>query len=286
MKTEIQQKNPEEIYGLIGNPVNHSLSPLMHNSAFEEIGKNAVYLAFKVKEKNLENAIQGIKGLEINGMNVTIPHKEKVIKFLDEIDGTAESIGAVNTILEKNGKLRGYNTDCLGALNAIKKRMEVEGKNVVILGAGGASKAICFGLKEKANLFIVNRTFKKALKLGKEVDAEVFPFAQLERVFLENKIDLLINTTPVGMYPQTGQSLVQKRLLKDMVVMDAIYNPLKTKLLRDAQANGCTIIRGIEMFVEQGVKSFELWTGETAPRKKMKEVVEEELEELGKNEGS
>jgi shikimate dehydrogenase len=257
------------LYGVIGDPISHSLSPAMHNSAFSHIGYNGAYLAFNVKD--VAAAVSGVRGLDIKGLSVTIPHKIKVMDYLDEIDDDALKIGAVNTIVNKGGHLYGYNSDCLGAVNALREKTEIKGKNVVVVGAGGAARAIGFGiLSEGANLTIVNILEDEGTLLAKDLGVEYYHLSDF------NKVDyqVLINATPVGMTPDTGSMPVKKEELKEgAVVMDIIYNPLKTRLLSEAENSGCDIIDGVSMFVYQGVSQFESWTGEKAPVDIMRSTV-------------
>lgn len=264
------------ICGIIGSPVEHSVSPAMHNAAFSSLGLDYIYLPFKVKKEQLAKAIDGVRALNIRGLNVTIPHKVAVIPFLDELEPLAERIGAINTIVNDNGILKGYNTDASGFMKALFERgVESGGKNVVILGAGGASRAISFTLAEKsAELVILNRQLEMdwavelainiSQFLGKEVKALELNEQNLSAV-LEDA-DILVNATSVGMSPNVNQTLVVKRLLKpEMVVFDIIYNPIKTRLLTEAQEAGAETINGLDMLVWQGALSFEMWTKFKAP---------------------
>ena len=262
------------LFGLVGNPVAHSLSPIMHNQAFAAIGYNGVYLAFKVTDPGL--AINGIKALNVKGVSVTLPHKVAVMEYLDEVDETAARIGAVNTIVNNDGKLTGYNTDCQGAINALQTRTSVEGKSVAIIGAGGAARAIGFGLKSAAGrLTILNRTRTAGEHLAAELQADFLPLNNWQ----PDRHEILINTTPVGMHPNTRATPIAKKdLSKEMVVMDIVYNPLKTRFLKEASARGCQTINGVDMFVFQGAYQFELWTGRKAPVDVMRQAVLEALE--------
>jgi shikimate dehydrogenase len=235
-----------ELYGVIGNPVHHSLSPMIHNGAFRRLGWNAVYLAFEVK--NVEEALRGIRGLGVRGVSVTIPFKTEVLPFLDKIEGLAKKVGAVNTIVNRRGRLIGYNTDCEGALEALEEKMDLRGKRVVLLGAGGAARAIGFGLKERGvPLIVVNRSKERGRALSKEGGVEA---------------DIMINATSLGMYPRDGETPLPKELLKKgMMVMDIVYEPLQTRLLREAKKKGCITVDGLEMLIRQGVAQFEIWTG-------------------------
>jgi len=250
-----------ELYGVIGNPVHHSLSPVIHNRAFKQIGWNAVYLAFEVKD--LEEALRGIRGLEVRGMSVTIPFKTAVVPLLDKVEGLARKIGAVNTIVNRAGRLIGYNTDCDGALEALEEKMSLRGKKIVLVGAGGAARAIGFGLKEKhCPLVVVNRS-KKGERLSKELGCQCLPLSSLARMKTgELEADVIINATPLGMYPRDGETPVPKGLLKkSMTVMDIVYQPLRTRLLREAKQKGCITVDGLEMLLRQAAAQFEIWTG-------------------------
>lgn len=262
-----------ELYGVVGNPVRHSLGPLMHNAAFSQKGINAVYLAFE--SDDIEGAVKGMRSLGIKGMSVTIPYKSSVMPFLDEIDPLAREIGAVNTIVNNNGKLTGYNTDATGALRALSDVIQVNGKRCVILGAGGAARAIGYILKKNnANLMIANRSAERGKALSSSLNAT---FIKLEEV-KDVEIDILINTTSVGMSPNIEFSPVSEDVLKPgMIVMDIIYNPKTTRLLHLAADRGCRVVEGIGMFIYQGADQFRLWTGKDAPVDVMKKVVEEYL---------
>ncbi len=270
------------VCGLIGDPVEHTMSPVMHNAAFEKLGIDYRYLPFRVRQEELGKAIAGMRALNIKGLNVTIPHKVAVIPFLDELDPLAERIGAVNTIVNNNGVLKGYNTDAGGFIKALLEGgVEPVGKNVVILGAGGASRAISFSLAEKgAHLVILNRqleldwaiglaqrisqVFKKDVK-ALELNAENLSMA------LE-KADILVNATSVGMSPGIDDTPVPSGLLKPgLVVFDIVYNPIKTRLRREAEEAGARTIGGLDMLAWQGALAFELWTGRPAPFGLMKE---------------
>jgi shikimate dehydrogenase len=259
--------------GLIGNPVAHSLSPVMHNQAFAAIGYNAVYLAFRVIDLN--SAIKGIKALNFKGVSVTLPHKVAVIQYLDEVDEAAAAIGAVNTIVNNNGKLIGYNTDCQGALQALRTKTAIQDKSVALIGAGGAARAIGFGLLAAGGrVTILNRSRTTGERLAGDLKAEFLPLNDWQ----PNRYEILINTTPIGMHPETDATPIRKEdLSKDMVVMDIVYNPLKTRLLKEAEAKKCQTINGIAMFVFQGAHQFELWTGEKAPVDVMQNSVLEAL---------
>ncbi len=276
--------NPESVlssgqglqnYVLLGNPVAQSLSPAMHNAALKEMGIDGRYNAFCVAD--LEDAIHGIKGMDISGASVTIPYKVSVMEYLDEIHEDAQKIGAVNTIVNNNGRLTGYNTDWFGLMLAIRQLMSVKGQTFVILGAGGTARAAVYGIIKEGGLpIIVNRTIKKGKVLADEFNCPCYSLADLGKI----KADCLINTTPVGMYPHTDQTPVEAKMLTGYkYVIDVIYNPLKTRLLCDAEGQGCRIISGLDMFVHQGAEQLKLWTGIEPSRALMKKVV---IERLGK----
>jgi len=250
-----------ELYGIIGNPVRHSLSPAIHNRAFKQLDWNAVYLAFEVRD--LEEAMKGIRGLGMRGVSVTIPFKTEVVPLLDKVEGLARKIGAVNTIVNRRGKLIGYNTDCDGALEALEETMSLRGKKIVLIGAGGAARAIGFGLKERdCYLIVVNRS-KKGERLSKELKCEYLPLSSFVRTKAgELEVDVIINATSLGMFPRDGETPVPKGLLKKgMTVMDIVYQPLRTRFLQEAKQRGCVTLNGLEMLVRQAAAQFEIWTG-------------------------
>jgi len=262
------------LYGLIGDPVSHSLSPVMHNKAFKQIGYNGAYMAFHIKDLGPET-IYGIKALGVKGLSVTIPHKVTIMDLIDEIDETAKKIGAVNTIVNDNGKLSGYNTDCIGAVKALQEKTQIAGKEVVMIGAGGAARAVGYGILSKGGkLKIVNILKDEGENLAKDLDVPYYPISDFKKLDYQ----ILVNTTPVGMTPDTDAMPVQsKDLKKGAVVMDIIYNPLKTKLLKEAEKIGCATVDGVSMFVFQGVAQFELWTQQKAPVDLMRHTVLESL---------
>ncbi|MDD3814499.1 MAG: shikimate dehydrogenase [Desulfocapsaceae bacterium] len=274
------------LYGIIGNPVSHSLSPAMHNCAFAELGENSVYVPFPVLD--LEAGITGLKALGVKGVSVTIPHKEAVIPLLDEIEEVARQIGAVNTLVLKDvdGKkhLCGSNTDWLGANRALSEKMNLRGAHVVLLGAGGSARAIGFGLlREGAQLVLCSRTESRGRALASDLGCLWHPLDDAGS--LEG--DVLVNATSVGMQPEIQVSPVSKVILpRFQVVMDIVYAPLTTKLLREAKAVGCQVINGLEMLLYQGVAQFELWTGKTAPvelmRQKLYQATGNTLTKAGK----
>ena len=271
---------------LIGDPVEHSLSPAIHNAAFQHVGLNYVYLAFKVQD--VEGAIRGIRALtSIRGISVTIPHKVAVLPYLDSVAPTAQNIGAVNTIVAGDGILTGYNTDASGALQALRAAGGLpDGGRFLLLGSGGAARAIAFGLCMEAKIssltiLAVIDEERQALardlrdKTGAAINERPLSEDTLKRHIPENQV--LIHCTPVGMSPRTSESCVPKHLLNhSLIVMDIVYNPFETRLLVEARQAGCRIIRGMEMFLHQAIGQFELWTKHPAPVEVMRRVLEDE----------
>ena len=274
-----------QLCGLLGNPVEHSLSPAIHNAAFQELGLNFAYLAFPVEDSSLEKAMQGIRALgHIRGFSVTIPHKVAIMPLLDSVETTAKHIGSVNTIIKDRGLLVGSNTDASGALQALRHGgVELANQRVVLLGSGGAARAIAFGLCVEGNienLTLLGIDDKERTALATDLRTKTgisVTDDQLNDTTLATAIaeaPLLIHCTPIGMHPKVEHSCVPKSLLHPgLTVMDIVYNPLNTQLLKDAQAAGCRTIQGIEMFLHQAVGQFELWTGQTAPVDTMRQIL-------------
>ncbi len=257
------------LYAVIGNPVGHSLSPLMHNAAFLKSRLNAIYVAFRVTD--IHSAISGLRSLGFAGVSVTIPHKTAVLDLLDAVDPEAAAIGAVNTIVKRKRKLVGFNTDGAGAVRALSAKITLSEKRTVVIGAGGAARAIGYAVTAAGGcVTIVNRSQKNGEALAKDLGAD-FRFLS---DFNGTSCDVLINTTPVGMLPRTDAIPVDEAFLHpDMVVMDIVYNPLETRLLRAAARIGCTTVSGLDMFVYQGAAQFELWTKIPAPVERMRSAV-------------
>ncbi len=286
-----------DIYGLLGDPVSHSMGPHIHNASFDAVGINAVYVPFKVEA--VSSFLEMSKKLDIKGLSVTIPHKETSVNFLDNIDVIAKNIGAVNTIVNRNGKLTGHNTDCPAAINSLSltiinavisgalKMAKIEpsptggslptlkDRKVVILGAGGAARAIAFGIKDKgASITIVNRVHQRAENLAAEAGCQSLKMHKIHKC----EIDVLINTTSVGMHPEIDESPVPSYILKKgMVVFDIVYNPPETKLLKEARERGCIVLNGVKMFVKQAAMQFELFTGQRAPVKLMEDIIRKRI---------
>jgi shikimate dehydrogenase len=280
------------ICGIIGDPIGHTMSPAMHNAAFKSLGLNYVYVPFKVKSMELRKAIEGIRGLNLRGVNVTIPHKVAVIQLLDKLDPLAERIGAVNTIVNDEGILTGYNTDATGFLQTLRDlNVEPAEKKVLLLGAGGAARAIGHILtREKTRVTILNR--KQELSWAEDLAARLSRNYKTEVKALEltaenlkkavNNAEILVNATSLGMSPEIDATPVPAELLRaDLTVFDVVYNPLQTRLLREAKAAGAKTIDGLEMLVRQGAVSFEIWTAVKPPADVMREAA---LSLLQKNE--
>ena len=269
------------VCGVIGDPIEHSLSPIMHNAAFNSLNLDYAFLAFKVKPAEVGNAIAGMRALGIHGLNVTMPHKKAVINYLDEVDETTKFVGAVNTIHNKNGKLLGFNTDGVGALKALKENgVDLHGKRVLLLGSGGAARAIAYALVQEADeLVVLNRTAEPATVLAdllkRTFNKKVVADSLLPSTIKDNvqDADILVNATSVGMNPNTNQSLIAPEWLKsDLAVMDIVYNPIETRLAKDAKAAGAKVVSGVEMLIYQGAASFEIWTGCSAPVEVMRKA--------------
>jgi shikimate dehydrogenase len=263
-----------KVLGVFGRPIGHSVSPAMHNAALNELGLDYVYVAFDVDPAWLERAVQAVRALGMAGVNVTIPHKEEVIRFLDEVSPEARLVGSVNTISNVNGRLRGDSTDGAGFLQAFEEiGAEVREKRAVLLGAGGSARAVLYALLAKgASVTIVNRTMERGEKLAAEFD-DVSPgnarAVMLSPDSLKKAVqdaDLLVNCTSVGMWPRVEESPCPEEFLHSgLLVYDLVYNPLRTKLIRDAEKAGAATISGLKMLVFQGAVSFKIWTGYDPP---------------------
>ncbi len=258
-----------ELYGIIGRPVTHSLSPAMHNAAFKELGINGVYLAFETDDT--KTACDAMRCLGIKGYSVTIPNKEGVIEHIDEPDETVLKIGACNTIRNLEGRLQGTNTDWLGAVKALERKLDLRGKKAVVLGAGGSARAVVYGLIQRgAEVVVCNRTLEKAKRLSEEFGCQAFPLEKAEEI----RAHIVINTTSVGMGKLRNESPLSKKAVENYdIVMDIVYSPLETKLLAHASALGKEVINGLEMLLLQATAQFEYWTGKPAPEKAMKRAL-------------
>jgi shikimate dehydrogenase len=277
------------VCAVIGDPIEHSLSPAIQNAAFGALGLDFVYAAFRVKPSEVANALSGMRALGIVGFNVTMPHKEAVIAHLDQIDETAKFLNSVNTIHNNDGKLLGYSTDGTGALMALKENgADPKGKRVLMLGSGAAARAIAFTLvQETDELVVLNRTVSEAKELAQTLKQKFNKKVVADSLspdIIKEKIcdsDILLNTTSVGMKPNLSQGLIDPSTLKaDLTVMDIVYNPVETKLAVDAKAAGAKVISGVEMLIYQGAASFEIWTGKQAPVQVMRKAALEQLSRM------
>jgi len=255
-----------KVYGVVGNPVSKSLGYLVHNRAFHEKDSPDIYVSFLVD--NVEKFFNGFKDL-FSGLSVTMPAKEQIMPLLSRVDETAKKIGAVNTVVREGDQWVGYNTDCSGAIKALETCTSLQGKNVLILGCGGTAKAIGYGVKEKGGRLTI--TYHGDKERGESLAKELACELVHAREAGTRPIDILINCSPVGMSPNVDETPFLARDLKQgMVVFDSVYNPMETKLLREAKTAGCTVIPGIELFINQAARQFELWTGQTAPTEIMR----------------
>ena len=284
--------NNKQLTGLIGYPVKHSKSPLMHNTAFKELGLDYTYELFKVKEDEVAEAFKDLKDLNVAGFNCTMPDKIKAFELADEVSREAKLIGAANTIVNKGGKFIAFNTDGIGFVNALKENgYDVKNQTITILGSGGAASAIIVQCAlEKAKeinvLSIKDKFWDKAKELVDNIIEETSVKINLIEMTDEtidgcvNKSSLLCNATPVGMAPNKDTCLIKDATLlrSDLVVVDIIYNPLETKLYKMAKSNGCKVLNGIEMLIHQGATSFELWTKKDFPIEIVRDVVYKSLE--------
>lgn len=281
------------MYGLFGDPVGHSKSPLMQNAAFRAAGLNAAYAAFRVAPADLAAAVAGIRSLGFGGVNVTIPHKVAVMAHLDEIEEDARLIGAVNTVANRDGRLVGTNTDGIGYVRSLREEtgFTPRGRRVLVLGAGGAARGVVFALaREKPDLLVIaNRTEEKAVELAAAAERALggetaFRATGLgEAASLGERFDLIINTTSIGMHPHVdglpvGEESLARLMGETAIVSDLIYNPRETRLLALAKRRGATVHGGLGMFIHQGACAFEFWTGVPAPLQAMRETVKRDLE--------
>jgi shikimate dehydrogenase len=279
-----------KIIGVIGHPIKHSFSPLMHNIAFEISGLNFIYLPFDVPSNSLKDAMKGMVALGMKGFNVTLPLKEKILPLLKDVSEEANIIGAVNTVVNDDGILRGYNTDVAGVVESLTPfKDEIAGAKISVIGTGGAARSVIYALIRTfkvGQINIINRTEQTAESLKEyfsvkmihnDFKAHALVPPDLVETFRNSK--LIINTTPMGMFPEIDDSAttIKDSFMKGQIVFDVVYNPVKTKLLRLAESQGATIITGLKMFVEQGAKAFELWTGEQMEKEKVYRAIESYL---------
>ncbi len=281
----MQINGQTSVVGIIGDPVKHSCSPQMHNAAFNHLNLNMVYIPFHVRPESLGETINGMKALGLVGLNVTVPHKIEVMKYLDEISPAASVIGAVNTIHVKDNRLIGDNTDGFGFVRALieDEGITIAGKSVVILGSGGSTRAIGYALLKNGvnRLVFCNRTASKAEELAKELlekmaktqDVFVAGMGLINSMTEITQADILINTTSVGMKPADPLLIDPSWIRKGQVVCDIIYSPPQTLLLQEAEKRGARVVNGLGMLVHQGALSFEIWTGRSAPVEIMRKAI-------------
>ena len=273
-------KGTTKITGVFGYPVSHSLSPVFQNAAFEYLGLDYVYIPFEIKPEDLKKGVESIKIFNWVGINVTIPHKKEILKYIDEIDETSEILEVVNTIHNIGGKLKGYTTDGDGFIMSLREdgKFNPEGKNIFIIGAGGSSYAICGALiKKKVNhIFITNRTYENSMKLKEHLyyklnfkNVEIIEFEKRNEKGIWEKVDLLVNTTSIGMKENDPLLIKRENIEKVKFVYDIVYNR-KTELLKEAENLKIPYLDGLSMLVYQGAISFEIWTGKKAPVEIMK----------------
>ena len=270
----IDQLDPAtRIFGVAGNPIAHSLSPLMHNRAFRREIVNAVMLP--LKPRSLDDLLTVIRDLPLAGVAVTMPFKEEVLPHLANMDPLTAKIGACNTLRTgADGKLYGFNTDVAGVIRPLEKRLRLKGARIAVLGAGGAARAAVFGLvAQGAEVFVVNRTHEKAVALARQAKAKSLK----HEVFAKQRFDVLINSTPCGMKGVKQTLPIAENELNASLVFDMVYNPIEPPLLKLAHSRGLAVVSGLEMFVQQGARQFEIWTGKPAPENEMLRVVEHEL---------
>jgi 3-dehydroquinate dehydratase / shikimate dehydrogenase len=269
------------VYGVIGDPVGHSLSPVMQNAGFQARRINAIYLPFLVRD--LKDFIAAVQPLAIRGFSVTVPHKERIVRFLDDCDPLAEKIGAVNTVVvRRDGKLHGYNTDYVGVLRTLESRIPLRNSRILVLGSGGAARAVAFALAQAgASVLVCARRPGKAKALARAVGGQA-----IERKHLPSlSFDAIVNSTPVGMHPNVSQAPLDAKELNCSLVFDTIYRPRETKLLQLAARHGIQTVSGIDMFLAQGTAQWELWTGKRAPHQAMRRAVVRALDREEKMSG-
>ena len=277
-----------ELIGLIGHPIKHSYSPFIQNFALEQMNLDYVYLPFDVPSENLKAAVNGVLALGLKGLNVTLPHKEKIIKFLDEVSEEASIIGAINTIVNDHGKLMGYNTDAFGILETLLPFKEkISGAKATVIGAGGSARAVIYTLLryfKPEEINIINRTQQKADTLANDFSLKMrydlfhtFELFPPDNVGTLRDSKLIVNATTIGMYPEIEDTItdIDDSFNEDQIVFDLIYNPTKTKFLKTAEMQGAKVVGGLKMLIAQAAKSFKLWTGLDMPV----EVIADSLQE-------
>jgi shikimate dehydrogenase len=266
-------------YCIIGDPIEHSLSPAMHNAAFNFLKLESSYIAYRVTYSELAASICSLKEVRLAGFNVTIPHKTRIVKYIDVLDRVATQAGAVNTVKNVDGELHGYNTDVGGFLRPLVKRgINLNGLNILLLGAGGAARAVVVALSSKAEnlkISIINRNrdrAKELAKIGNTLGAKCESFSLDDVLLLSNRADMIVNTLPLGMHDE--KSIIgAENIPTDSIVYDIVYKPVLTDFLKNAKQAGATVVYGYEMLLEQGAESFQIWTGIPAPLEVMKKAL-------------
>lgn len=277
-------KGSTKLMMLIGNPVEHSKSPYMHNLSFQYLGLDYVYMAFDIKKGDLEKAVEAVKVLNVRGFNITMPYKEEIIQYLDEVEEDAKLIGSVNTVENQKGKLVGYNTDGKGFIKSLEKRdVKYIDEKIVIIGAGGAARAIAIelALQGAREILLVNRTVEKAEEISRLINENIEETKARTLVLDENLLKdelkdarILINTSSVGMGETRYKSVINDGdiIHRDLFVADLIYDPAKTRFLSMAEKNGCKIMNGMGMLIYQGALAFKIWTGKDMPREVIEKI--------------
>ena len=277
-----------ELIGLIGHPIKHSYSPFIQNYALELMNLDYIYLPFDVPAENLKNAVNGVLSLGVKGLNVTLPHKEKIIKYLDELSEEASIIGAVNTIVNDHGKLIGYNTDAHGIIETLLPyKDKITGTKVTVVGAGGSARAVIYTLLrhfKPEEINIINRTHQKADTLANDFSLKMrydsfhtFELFPPDNVKTLSSSRLIVNATTMGMFPDIDDTItdIEASFNENQIVFDLVYNPTKSKLLRTAEMEGAKIVGGLKMLIAQAAKSFELWTGVEMPTSEIAHKLEQ-----------
>ena len=269
----------KKIYGIVGHPVSHSLSPAMHHAAFKAESINAEYKLFDIDPEDPDDLANFCYETDFNsiaGFSVTMPYKQEIMMYMDHYDPLAKIVGSVNTVLNEDSKLIGYNTDATGAVQALQEKTEIKDRKILVMGAGGAARAISYSLKEfGADVYIFNRTKEKAKALADEFELETIDFLQIPKA----DFDIIINTTPVGMLPNTEESLLHADQIKGVdVVMDIVTSPMETRLLKEAKKAGADTITGERMLLHQACGQFEIWFGKTAPMEAMEKALYSKLQ--------
>jgi shikimate dehydrogenase len=264
-----------KVVAILGYPVEHSLSPAMHNAAFELMGLDYCYVAFPVHPQALKEAVLGVRGLGLAGLNVTVPHKESIMPVLDRVESEASFMGAVNTVVNKGGKLIGYNTDGRGFMRSLEEEgLEVEGRNVLLVGAGGAARAVSWYVSERASaLSIFNRTPDRAERLVADLSINRRNVTRAETLDALGDMDIIINATSLGLKDEDPLPFDAAVLHEGQTVVDLIYR--ETEILREASARGCRVLNGLGMLLWQGMLAFELWTGHLPPGGTMRDALVE-----------